>query len=43
MEYWELVMNDDVFLVMNDGWLKAAKPRPAIDDKTASSLRHRTS
>ena len=27
------VMNDDVFLVMNDGWLEAAKPRKAINDK----------
>ena len=33
MEYWQDVMNDDVFLVMNDGWLEAAKPRKAIDDK----------
>ena len=33
MEYWQDVMNDDVFLVMNDGWLEAAKPRKAINDK----------
>lgn len=33
MEYWELVMNDDVFLVMNDGWLEASKPRKPVDDK----------
>lgn len=33
LEYWQDVMNDDVFLVMNDGWLGAAKPRKAIDDK----------
>ena len=33
MEYWNDVMHDDVFLVMNDGWLGAAKPRKAIDDK----------
>ena len=33
MEYWQDVMNDDVFLVMNDGWLEAAKPRKAIDEK----------
>ena len=33
MAYWQDVMNDDVFLVMNDGWLGAAKPRKAIDDK----------
>ncbi|MEI2671073.1 MAG: hypothetical protein V9G13_08075 [Marmoricola sp.] len=26
-------MHDDVFLVMNDGWLNAAKPRKTIEDK----------
>ena len=33
MEYWNDIMHDDVFLVMNDGWLEAAKPRKAIEDK----------
>ncbi len=33
MTYWNDVMHDDVFLIMNDGWLEAAKPRKAIDDK----------
>jgi type I restriction enzyme M protein len=33
MTYWDDVMHDDVFLVMNDGWLGAAKPRVAIEDK----------
>ncbi|MGH3277509.1 MAG: type I restriction-modification system subunit M [Trebonia sp.] len=33
MEYWNDVMHDDVFLIMNDGWLEAAKPRKAIQDK----------
>ncbi len=33
MEYWNDVMHDDVFLVMNDGWLEAARPRKAIEDK----------
>lgn len=33
MTYWHETMHDDVFLVMNDGWLDAAKPRRAIDDK----------
>ena len=33
MTYWHGVMNDDVFLVMHEGWLGAAKPRQAIDDK----------
>src|SRR3546814_12562768 len=26
-------MHDDVFLIMNEGWVAAAKPRPAIEDK----------
>ncbi|MDO3175900.1 type I restriction-modification system subunit M [Mycobacteroides abscessus] len=33
MMYWHSVMHDDVFLVMNDGWLEAAKPRKTIEDK----------
>ncbi|MFJ5013642.1 type I restriction-modification system subunit M [Streptomyces griseoluteus] len=33
MTYWHGVMHDDVFLVMNEGWLDAAKPRKAIEDK----------
>ena len=33
MTYWHDVMHDDVFLIMNDGWLEAAKPRKAIEDK----------
>ncbi|WP_306190945.1 class I SAM-dependent DNA methyltransferase [Streptomyces sp. MK5] len=33
MTYWHGVMHDDVFLVMNDGWLDAAKPRKTIEDK----------
>jgi type I restriction enzyme M protein len=33
MTYWNDVMHDDVFLVMNDDWLDAAKPRKAIEDK----------
>ncbi|MFH8855516.1 type I restriction-modification system subunit M [Streptomyces rochei] len=33
MTYWHGVMHDDVFLVMNDGWLDAAKPRRTIEDK----------
>ncbi len=33
MTYWHSVMHDDVFLVMNDGWVEAAKPRKAIEDK----------
>lgn len=33
MTYWHDVMHDDVFLVMNDGWVKAAEPRKTIEDK----------
>ena len=33
MTYWHETMHDDVFLIMNDGWLEAAKPRTAIEDK----------
>lgn len=33
MTYWHDTMHDDVFLVMNDGWLDAAKPRNTIEDK----------
>ncbi|WP_406158262.1 type I restriction-modification system subunit M [Streptomyces canus] len=29
MTYWHSVMHDDVFLVMNEGWMEAAKPRSA--------------
>jgi len=33
MSYWHETMHDDVFLVMNEGWLNAAKPRKTIEDK----------
>jgi type I restriction enzyme M protein len=33
MAYWHGVMHDDVFLVMHEGWVGAAKPRLAIEDK----------
>lgn len=33
MSYWHDTMHDDVFLIMNEGWEAAAKPRAAIDDK----------
>jgi type I restriction enzyme M protein len=33
MGYWHATMHDDVFLVMNDGWVEAAKPRKTIEDK----------
>jgi type I restriction enzyme M protein len=33
LSYWHDTMHDDVFLVMHEGWLEAAKPRPTIEDK----------
>jgi type I restriction enzyme M protein len=33
MTYWQSTMSDDVALIMSDGWLNAARPRHAIDDK----------
>jgi len=33
MTYWHAVMHDDVFLLMNDGWVDAAQPRRPIEDK----------
>ncbi|WP_280509577.1 type I restriction-modification system subunit M [Nocardia farcinica] len=33
MTYWHDTMHDDVYLVMADGWLNAAKPRKTIEDK----------
>jgi type I restriction enzyme M protein len=36
MTYWHTVMHDDVFLIMNEGWMDAAKPRKTIEDKDRS-------
>jgi type I restriction enzyme M protein len=33
LSYWHETMHDDVFLVMNDGWVEASRPRPAVEDK----------
>ncbi|MFZ4188907.1 type I restriction-modification system subunit M [Streptomyces pseudogriseolus] len=33
MTYWHSVMHDDVFLIMHEGWMDAAKPRKAIESK----------
>lgn len=33
MDYWNDSMQDDVDLVAGEGWVEAAKPRAAIDDK----------
>lgn len=33
MDYWAETMQDDVFLIGSDGWLVAAKPRGAVENK----------
>jgi len=33
MSYWDATMHDDLLLIMNEGWVDAAKPRKTIDDK----------
>ena len=33
MDYWDEVMQDDVYLVATDGWVEAARPRGIIEDK----------
>lgn len=33
MTYWHGIMHDDVFLIMNEGWSGASKPRKTIEDK----------
>jgi type I restriction enzyme M protein len=33
LTYWHSTMHDDVFLIMNDGWVASAKPRRTIEDK----------
>ena len=33
MDYWEEVMQDDVYLIAAIGWVDAAKPRGIIEDK----------
>jgi type I restriction enzyme M protein len=33
MTYWLNTMHDDIYLIMNEGWKGAAKPRETIDDK----------
>ena len=33
MDYWDDAMQDDVYLIVSDGWLKAARPRRTIEDK----------
>ena len=33
MDYWDEVMQDDVYLIAAEGWVKASKPRGIIEDK----------
>jgi type I restriction enzyme M protein len=33
LSYWHETMHDDVFLIMNEGWVGAARPRATIEDK----------
>jgi len=33
MDYWDEVMQDDVYLIATDGWVEAAQPRGIIEDK----------
>lgn len=33
MTYWHETMHDDVFLLMNEGWEDAARPRKTIEEK----------
>ena len=33
MDYWDEVMQDDVYLIAAAGWVEAAKPRGIIEDK----------
>jgi type I restriction enzyme M protein len=33
MSYWYEVMQDDVYMIVSDGWLAASKPRLIIEDK----------
>jgi len=33
LSYWHETMHDDVFLIMQEGWVGAAQPRPTIEDK----------
>lgn len=37
MSYWQEVMQDDVYMIVSDGWLAASKPRLLTEDKGKSS------
>ncbi len=33
LDYWESTMQDDCYLIADEGWIEAAKPKLIIDDK----------
>jgi type I restriction enzyme M protein len=33
MDYWAMTMQDDVYMIVSDGWREAAKPRLIVEDK----------
>lgn len=37
MSYWQEIMQDDVYMIVSDGWLAASKPRLITEDKGKSS------
>ena len=37
MDYWSETMQDDVYMIVSDGWREAAKPRLIIEDKEKKS------
>ena len=43
MDYWDEVMQDDVYLIAMGGWMEAAKPRGIIEDKEKKIRETRTS
>ena len=38
MDYWDEVMQDDVYLIAADGWVEAAKPREVIQDRQMKEI-----
>jgi len=37
MDYWAATMQDDVYLIVDAGWVEAAKPRPIVETKEQKS------
>ena len=38
MDYWNEVMQDDVYLIAADGWVEASKPREVIQDRQVKEI-----